>query len=325
MRIYFAPMEGTTGYIYRRLHHRYFGGVDKYYTPFLSPTKDPIFGKREKRDILPENNAGIPTVPQLLTCRAEDFNWAADALFDLGYPEVNLNLGCPSGTVTAKKKGSGFLAFPEELDRFLEEIFSHAKGPISIKTRIGVTDPEEFPRLMEIYNRYPVCELTIHPRVRKEFYKGSVHLDVFREALEKSKVPLCYNGDLTTAEEYRRFRESFPEVEHVMIGRGLVADPALAEKIKGEIRPDRERMKEFHDALYEEYCVVFESSRNAMMRMKEHWYYHINLYADSQKLGKKLKKATDSREYEAAAAAVFRELELLPGPIPEWRKESADF
>jgi len=325
MRIYFAPMEGTTGYIYRRLHHRYFGGVDKYFTPFLSPTKERVFSKREKRDILPEHNQGVHTVPQLLTCSAEDFNWAAEELFDLGYPEVNLNLGCPSGTVTAKKKGAGFLAFPEELDRFLEQIYSRARGPISIKTRIGVSEPEEFERLLEIYNRYPIHELTVHPRVRKEFYRGSVHLDIFQNALKRSRFPLCYNGDLTSQEECHRFFEHFPEVEAVMIGRGLVADPALAEKTTGNYHPNLERMQHFHDALYEEYCVAFASSRNAMMRMKEYWHYHINLYADSQKHGKKLKKTSDPKEYEAVAASIFRELELLPDAAPEWRKESADF
>lgn len=322
MQIYFAPMEGTTGYIYRSLHHRHFGGVDKYFIPFLSPTKERVFSKREKREILPENNLGVHAVPQLLTCKAEDFLWAADELFDMGYEEVNLNLGCPSGTVTAKGKGAGFLAAPEELKRFLDAVYSRAKGPVSIKTRLGMNDPEEFDRLLEIYNGYPVYELTIHPRVRREFYKGNVHLDVFGRALRGSKDPVCYNGDIAVVEDYRRFSVAFPEVDRVMIGRGLVADPALAEKLRGDRSVDKERLQSFHDALYESYCTAFESRKNAMMRMKEYWFYHILLFADSKKHGKKIKKAADPKGFEAVTASVFRELELLPETAAEWKEGS---
>ena len=321
MRVYFAPMEGTTGYLYRSLHHRYFKGVDKYYTPFLSPTKEHVFSKREKKDVLPENNRGVPVVPQLLTRRAEDFLWAADLLFDMGYQEVNLNVGCPSGTVTAKGKGAGFLAEPEELDRFLDRVYSGAKGAVSIKTRLGMTQPEEFHRLLEIYNQYPVHELTIHPRVRGDFYKGEIRLASFKEALSHSKNPVCYNGDLAVPGDCHRFMEEFPQVEQVMIGRGLVGDPALAEKVQGNFTADKKRLQSFHDALYESYCAAFESRRNAMMRMKEHWFYHICLFADHKKLNKRLRKATDPKEYEAAAAAIFNELELLPEVVPEWKKE----
>ena len=174
MRYYFAPMEGITSYLHRAIHRRFFPGVDQYYMPFVSPSQGHAFTKREKADLSPEHNAGVPAVPQLLTRRAEDFIWAAGELAYMGYREVNLNLGCPSGTVTAKGKGSGFLAFPEELERFLDEIYgANLPIDISIKTRLGVRDEGEFPALLELYNRYPVKELTIHPRVRTDFYKGA--------------------------------------------------------------------------------------------------------------------------------------------------------
>lgn len=322
MKIYFAPMEGITGYLYRQAHHRCFGGVDKYYTPFLSPTKEGVFSKREKREVLPANNEGIPVVPQLLTCKAEDFIWAADQLFDLGYEEINLNLGCPSGTVTAKKKGAGFLAFPEELDRFLEAVYSRAKGRISIKTRLGMKTAEEFEPIQEIYNKYPIWELTIHPRVREDYYKGQVRLSDFQKAFEKSRHPICYNGDIATLTDYNAWREGFPQVDRVMIGRGLVADPALGEKLRGDSILDRERLHRFHDSLYESYCEAFGDRRTAMMRMKEYWFYHSMLFADSKKHTKKIKKATDPREFERITASVFRELELLPQAEVEWRAES---
>ena len=173
MHYYFAPMEGVTGAVYRRTHHEFFSGVDKYFMPFITPTTNEKLTPRQKRDVLPEYNEGVPAVPQLLTRSAADCIWAVNALHDLGYPEVNLNLGCPSGTVTAKGKGAGFLAHPDELDRFFDEVFAKCEG-ISVKTRLGVHEASEFDKLLEIYNRYPITELTIHPRVRQDFYKGKV-------------------------------------------------------------------------------------------------------------------------------------------------------
>ena len=185
-----------------------------------------------------------------------------------------------------------------------------------------MTCPEEFDRLLEIYNTYPIHELTVHPRVRSEFYKASVHIDAFEKALRNSKNPICYNGDVATADDYRGLTAAFPELERMMIGRGLIADPALAEKLQGKFCLDKQRLKKFHDELYEGYCTAFESRRNAMMRMKEYWFYHILLFADSKKHGKKIKKAADPTEYESAVNAVFRELELLPEAIAEWKEGS---
>ena len=185
---------------------------------------------KEMRDVLPENNAGVPVVPQILTNRAGDFLLASKKLAEMGYREINLNLGCPSGTVTAKKKGSGFLLYPDDLDRFFDEVFSDAsvrngEFQISVKTRIGKNEVEEWPEIMEVYNRYPISELTVHPRIQKEFYKGVPHLDVFADILKESRNPVVYNGDLFTAEHMKKFREKFPSVENVMIGRGLIRNP----------------------------------------------------------------------------------------------------
>ena len=236
MHIYFAPLEGITTYPYRNLHHKYFGGVEKYFTPFLAPGPEQGMSVKEMRDVLPENNAGVPVVPQILTNRAGDFLLASKKLSEMGYREINLNLGCPSGTVTAKKKGSGFLLYPDDLDRFFDEVFSDAavrngEFLVSIKTRIGKNEVEEWPELMQVYNRYPIHELTVHPRIQKEFYKGTPHLDVFTDILKESRNPVVYNGDLFTVEKVKEFREKFPTVGTVMIGRGLIRNPALAEMI----------------------------------------------------------------------------------------------
>lgn len=242
MRLYFAPLEGITGHLYRNAHHDFYTGIDKYYTPFLSPGPTTGLGEKMLRDILPEKNPGIPLVPQLLTNRAGDFIKSVEIIRGYGYREVNLNLGCPSGTVVAKKKGSGFLYYPEELEQFLDEIYESGivvsgEVEISIKTRIGKNSPEEWPKLMEIYNRYPVKELIIHPRIQKDFYRNDTKPEAFEYGLAMSRNPVVYNGDLFTLEDVVEFTKKFPTVDTVMIGRGLITDPGLAEKI--HIKLDR--------------------------------------------------------------------------------------
>lgn len=314
MHIYFAPLEGITTYPYRNLHHKYFGGVEKYFTPFLAPGPEQGMSVKEMRDILPENNAGVPVVPQILTNRAGDFLLASKKLLEMGYREINLNLGCPSGTVTAKKKGSGFLLYPDDLDRFFDEVFSDAavrngEFLVSIKTRIGKNEVEEWPELMQVYNRYPIHELTVHPRIQKEFYKGTPHLDVFTDILKESRNPVVYNGDLFTVEKVKEFREKFPTVGTVMIGRGLIRNPALAEMIlqeETELEADiLPRIREFHDALFEHYRETMSGDRNLLFRMKDLWSYMLAEVPDSEKLAKKIRKSQHVPEYLAAVEEVF--------------------
>ena len=175
MRYYFAPLEGLTDATFRRIHHKYFPeGIDRYYTPFFSPTVHRALTPREARELPYADSLKATVIPQILTKVPEDFLWMTSQCRDLGYEEVNLNLGCPSGTVTAKGKGSGMLRDTDALQVFLDGIFSSACLPVSVKTRVGFYDREEFPRLLEIYNRYPIKELTVHPRIRTAFYKGDV-------------------------------------------------------------------------------------------------------------------------------------------------------
>lgn len=314
MHIYFAPLEGITTYPYRNLHHKYFGGVEKYFTPFLVPGPEQGMSVKEMRDVLPENNAGVPVVPQILTNRAGDFLLASKKLSEMGYREINLNLGCPSGTVTAKKKGSGFLLYPDDLDRFFDEVFSDAavrngEFLVSVKTRIGKNEVEEWPELMQVYNRYPIHELTVHPRIQKEFYKETPHLDVFTDILKESRNPVVYNGDLFTVEKVKEFREKFPTVGTVMIGRGLIRNPALAEMIlQEETEPEADilpRIREFHDALFEHYRETMSGDRNLLFRMKDLWSYMLAEVPDSEKLAKKIRKSQHVPEYLAAVEEVF--------------------
>ena len=314
MRYYFAPLEGLTDSIFRSLHSKYFSGVDRYYTPFLSPTVHRSLTAREAREIPPADTLTYEAVPQLLTKVAEDFLWLANVCKDLGYKEVNLNVGCPSGTVTAKGKGSGMLRDLPTLEGFLDEIYAKAPLPISVKTRIGFSDKEEFPAILELYNQYPIRELTIHPRVRADFYKGAVDMETFRYALEHSKNPLCYNGDLISLEKIHTIEKEFPQVESVMIGRGLVADPGMLASGGTDIAA----LEAFYDELLSVYTEVFGGTRNAMFRLKENWRHLLCKFEGSEKLGKRLKKTTDVGEYKAITHEIFRTLPMRQQILPDW-------
>ena len=312
MRYYFAPMEGLTDSIYRSVHHRYYPGFDAYYMPFISPTVHRCLTHREERELPFADAVPFRAVPQIMTKVAEDFCWAAGQCAQRGYDEVNLNVGCPSGTVVAKGKGSGMLRDPEALDRFLDEIFTGTELPISVKTRLGVEEPAEFPRILEVYNRYPIKELTIHPRVRRQFYKGDVDMEMFRHAVENSKIPLCYNGNLRTLSEAKAFAEEFPQIESVMIGRGAIGNPGI---LTGT---DASTLEAFHNELLERYIVEFGGARNAMFRMKENWRHMILMFEDSEKLWKKLRKTTDVEEFRSIVAQIFHTLPLAAELQADW-------
>ena len=306
----FAPLDGITKVVFRTTWARHFGGVDRFFIPFFSPTPQHLMTPRDLKELVPENNGGLPSVPQIMTRKAEDFLWAAQQCADLGYDEVNLNLGCPSGTVTAKGKGSGFLAYPEDLDAFFEEVFSKVQVKVSVKTRLGISDPEEFPRLMEIYNKYPMEMLTIHPRVRAEKYRGKVHLDQFRAAFDMAKMPICYNGDLQTVEDVRKLEEAFPNLTHIMLGRGPIADPALPRKLRGGQSITVEELEAFLLELYQNYQDFYGQVEPACQRMKEVWFYLYHLFEDGERLSGKLRRSRSPADYERIQGEFLRNLVL---------------
>ena len=309
MRLYLAPLEGITGWIYRSAVYECFGGFDKYFVPFIRPNQMGHFSAREKKDILPAHNAGMRTVPQILTNQAGDFLRTAAKLKEYGYEEVNLNLGCPSKTVVTKRRGAGFLAEPERLEAFLDEIFGKCPIRISVKTRLGMEEPGEFTRLLKIYNKYPMEELIIHPRVQKDFYKNTPRLEMFETALEESRNPLCYNGDINSVSDADRLQERFPQTDAIMMGRGVLADPSLARQIKGGRRADKEELRRFHDLLYSGYCEEMSGDRTILYKMKELWFYLADIFADSKKYAKKIKKAEKCAVYEKIVEEMFRECE----------------
>ena len=333
MLYYAAPMEGITTYIYRRAHARLYGGIDKYFTPFIADRKMTV---RERRDILPENNAGVPLVPQILTNKAADFLCIAERIASYGYDTVNLNLGCPSGTVAAKKRGAGFLSDPDALDAFLYEIYARCPLKISINTRLGVADLKDWERLLTIYAKYPVEELIVHTRLLQEFYTGRTHPQAYAQAvtaLEDTEIPLCYNGDITSV-------ESRPDTAYgtsrVMIGRGLLRNPALANELRSaqgspfadrkdvslsgadSMSPDPfKTLRAFHDELLDGYRQIMSGDLPVLFKMKDLWTYMICCFTDADtgtrdtdavlKHLKKIRKADRLSEYTIAIDHLFRE------------------
>lgn len=314
MQFYLAPMEEVTGYVYRNVYHAMFGDMDKYFTPFIAPTRKKILKTRERKEVAPEHNRGMYVVPQILSNDAQQFLDTCNMLAELGYHEVNLNLGCPAATVVSKKKGSGFLDEPVILDRFFETIFEELSGlpeeqkfSVSVKTRIGMEFPEEFEDILKVYNRYPFSEIIIHPRLQKDYYRNHPNLEVFAYALEQSVHPVCYNGDIFTKEDYETIHQRFPNLERIMLGRGVVANPGLLREIQTGQPITAEELKEYHDRLYAGYREALNSEKDALFKMKEVWFYLGKMFPEAEKALKKVRKVNRPEDYQEAARRVFSE------------------
>ncbi len=312
-KLYAAPLEGVTTYIWRRVHHDIFGGVEKYFTPFVSPNANCDFQTKEWDEL--RHNEGLPVVPQIITNRAAYFIWAAREMQKLGYHEVNFNLGCPSGTVAAKHKGAGMLAYPEELDACLDEIFNALPDmKISVKTRIGKEANGEWERILDIYNQYPISELIVHPRIQKEFYRGQANREIYHWTKEHTNLPLIYNGDVFTADD------SMLNESAVMLGRGLVTDPALARRMKGGKAASREELRRYHDTLLEAYTQRMSGDAPCMHRMWELWHWMIGSFDGAEKCMKKMRKAKRLSEYCSIAHTILDTYPLAETPLPPTEK-----
>ena len=309
MNLYFAPLEGIGGYIYRNAQADYFEKADKYYSPFLAPNQNRSISPKEYKDIAPEHNEDITLVPQIMANNAEIFLKAAQELEQLGYKEINLNLGCPSRTVVTKYRGAGFLAKPDALERFLEEVYSKLNIRLSLKTRLGMEDEEEFEHLLDIYNKFPVSELIIHPRVQTDYYKNTPRMESFLNALEKSKNPVVYNGDIFNKEKYQQVMKQM-DVSGVMLGRGVLANPALFGEIRGTEKLSKERLWEFHERLLADYTQEMSGERNVLFKMKELWFYLEWSFTNTEKYEKKIRKAQHLSDYRLVVKQLFFEQEL---------------
>lgn len=322
MQIYFAPLEGITGFAYRNVHRQFFGdAVCKYFSPFAAPNYTHHFKTREREDIDPANNADLCLVPQILTNRAGDFLWAAEEMYAMGYREINLNLGCPMPTVVKKGRGSGQLGDPDALDLFLEEIcrgMEQIPGKIcpqgdcipetirfTVKTRIGLESAGNAGKLVEIFNRYPIAELTVHPRTQRDLYGGKPDLETFSMFLEKSRHPVVYNGDIFSFADFDKIRSRFPDCGAFMLGRGLIADPALARELCGGAPLQKEELRRFHDAVFQSLKASLPGQAPLMGKMKELWFYMGRNFSGADRFLKEIKKAKNEIQYQSAVRALF--------------------
>ena len=311
MELSFAPMEGITYSSYRRLHAEMFPGVDRYYAPFIAPDSTGRFRAGSLRDVLPENNAGLRLVPQLLCNAAAPFLAVAKELEALGYEEVNLNLGCPSGTVVAKHKGAGMLGDPAALDACLAEIFAGCPLRVSVKTRLGLHSAAEFPALVEVYRKYPLSRLIVHVRDREGMYRSAPDREAFAAVLDCS-FPVEYNGNLFTGADLDALRERFPMLDAAMLGRGAVTNPALFRQLRGGEALRTEELRAFHDRLVETYLADGLAPAFTVSRMKELWFYQRCLFPQGDRALKTILKARTLPDYRAAVAVLFAQVPLDP-------------
>jgi tRNA-dihydrouridine synthase len=322
MKYYFAPMEGITLYPLRNIHNEMFGeAVDKYFTPFVTATKNYHFKKREKNDALFENSPSFEScrervTAQIMAGNAELFLWAAEEMRKLGYKEVNLNLGCPAPTVVNRHKGSGLLQDPEYLDKMLFEIFEkkyqviQGDLDISLKTRLGFQNEEESFELARIFAKYPISELIIHARVREDYYKGLPRVDAFKKCVDiyreaGGKAPVCYNGNVYSVKDSELIDSISDYVDSVMLGRGIMEDPALARELRGGEALNNQELKEYLERLYLGYAEYIPEDRNVIFKLLEHWAFLTKRFEGYEKEIKAIRKARSKGEYFAAVNNLF--------------------
>lgn len=309
--IYFAPIQGITDRIYRNLFPVYFKGVDLAIAPFIPSVKKMKPESNHLRELYPDKNTGILTIPQIMSSVAEDFTKLANALHDIGCGTVNWNLGCPFPMVVKKGRGAGMLCYPDRIESFLEKTMPALKPKLSIKLRIGLTYPDEVLELIPIFNRFPLAELIIHPRTGEQMYEGKVDLDMFEQCLSVSKHGVVYNGDIDSFEKFEMLSQRFGSVDRWMIGRGLLANPFLAEKIKFHTeKPYSEKIKilrAFHDNLFAEYSKILSGPSHITDKMKEIWTYMAGFFENGEKIRKKINKTHHPDNYIDIVNKVFSE------------------
>lgn len=311
MNLYQAPLEGISGYIYRKALFQFFGGVDKYFAPFISPYEKIILSDRERNQLCPEHNEGYMLVPQILTMDADGFLQLTEWLHaNYGYEEFNLNFGCPSGTVVSKGRGAGSLGDLDKLDTFLDRIYSVSPYRISVKTRLGLHNVEEFDEILDIYNRYPISELIIHPRIRDEYYKGLPHTDLYSDYASRSKAPTVYNGNIDSVSSLHNI--NLGDNDTIMIGRGMLANPAIFREFKGGATATPSELNAFLDQIRDNYLAEFSGQTPVLHKMKEIWTYMgpylSNNYNIDEKLTKKLFKSKRLSEYNIYKNEILRSI-----------------
>ncbi len=324
-----APMRGVTTMHYRRAFVRHFQGLDAEMAPFISTVDAERINPKLLKDVLPENNSGLPLIPQLIGNKADDFVQMAGALHDLGYNEINWNLGCPHKPIRRKQRGAGLLPHPDRVDAFLDQVCERIPCKVSVKVRLGVADKSELMELIPVLNRYPLNEVVVHPRTAEQMYTGTVDLDAFEEAFQALELPVCYNGDIGSATFFHSLKERFPTIGRFMLGRGLLANPFLCEEIKPALSHFRkcessiDRIATFHDELLASYEAALHGDQPVLGKMKEFWTYLSTYLSNGRKMFKKLKKTQRLATYKAIVGEHLADAEWMGSEPPEkpWNKQ----
>ena len=323
VKLSLGPFQGITDAPFRNVFKKHFGGIDKYYTPFFTGIQKDHAKNMQVEEIDPRFNDVETLTPQILSTDAEEILRFASQCKELGYKEINLNMGCPFPRVANKKRGCGLLPYPEKIDAMLGSVFERIDLKFSIKCRLGYYNPDEIIPVIEVFNRYPLSELIIHPRIGKQLYKGEADVQRFVELMPLIKAPLVYNGDIVSVESFERIREQVTPINEFMLGRGLLANPFLAEEIKGDNAPrnpegltDRmggndERLHAYVIDLYEDRLRHAGGSPKVLGRMKELWSYLMYSFNEPQDIWRKIKKINALKDYEEAVETVFREHSLI--------------
>ncbi len=304
--IYMAPLRGITDTLFRRIYCKHFSGINAAVAPFINPQRKPVRSDKLLADVTPRDDR-LLLIPQLLNTDGDDFLALAQRLYDLGYEEINWNLGCPVPMVARKMRGSGLLPFPEKIVAFLEHVMPRLKTRLSLKIRLGYHDHKESLTLLPLLDRYPLSEIIIHARLGKQLYRGTTYPDSFMLCQEVSAHRLVYNGDINTPSDYEELKKSI-NAERWMIGRGLVANPFLPSEIKNGPISDQlkyEKLRRFHDEIFYAMKERLDGPGHLLGRMKQIWIYFINSFPGGKSSLKKITKATTERKYLDAVNSLF--------------------
>ena len=317
MKYYLAPMDNITDYIYRQIVWRHFPYWDKMYAPFIQPNEKPTIVPKENRDICPENNMGLPVVPQILTCDPEGFIRVGEILEGYGYQEINLNLGCPAKAIVSKGKGSAMLADTHKLNQFLQRVFNHEwKAKITVKTRLGLTDNSDFNEVLDVFSGYPIQELIIHPRFRTDYYGGLPRLDEYEKVFNllhhcnKPKFLICYNGNIISKNDVLSISSQYPLTDNIMCGRGAISNPGLSRELKRGLPMTVNEFKAFHDDVYRSYQCINLSERHFLHKMMEMWTYWSNNLSYNVDVFKRLRVASTISEYNSCLNELYNDISI---------------
>lgn len=304
-----SPLQGFTDFRFRNAFHHYFGGIDTFFAPYIRLNGKLDVKASYERDLLPKNNRVPVLIPQVMTNSAEEFLFVAQYVQNLGYEELNWNLGCPYPMVTKRCMGSGLINDAARIDAILEKVHSESDITVSMKMRMGYHEPTEILDVLPVLDKYPIKNVALHARIGKQLYKGGVDLDSFENCLNAANHKMYYNGDITSVEAFRALQNRFPSIDHWMIGRGLIADPFLPRMIKDdtlEYPSDRfERFRDFHDVMLDEYSQSLSGDSHIILKMYHFWEYFAQAFSDTHKTLKKVKKAKSLDAYQDAVTALL--------------------